>query len=160
MRSTSSLRRSLLDTGNIFLVLCVVLFVVFLVNTYDMEEASSYLLPRMVCVFGLVVGSIKLVASCLGPRERDIDNGEGESGAGVPVAYSIAFVAIYFLATPWLGFILSTATAILAFSYLMRFPRKGLAVVLSIAIPVTLHLTFVTLLRASLPAGIIENLLF
>ena len=154
MRSTSDR----LDTSNIFLALCLVVFVGFLIDTYDMEEASSYLLPRLVCVLGLVVGTVKLIASFLRPRRNQTEKDGGEHGAGLPVAYAILFAAGYFLATPWLGFVLSTAIAMLAFSYLMRFPRKKLALVLSIAIPLLLHLVFVRLLQASLPAGILGSL--
>ena len=126
-----------------------------------MEEASSYLLPRMVCLFGLVVGLLKLVVSFRMPRSAEIEASEEEAEAkGLHVPYSIAFVVAYFLATLWLGFILSTAVAMLAFSYLMNYPRRTLAVVLSIAIPLILHLAFVTLLQASLPSGIVERLLF
>ncbi len=165
MRSTSTDRRRLFDTSTVFLGLSVVLFVVFLVNTYEMEEASSYLLPRRLCIFGIVVGSIKLFVGYLKPRRVDPDaseeTGEEESEAkGVHIAYSIVFVAAYFFSTLWLGFILATAIAILAFSYVMKFPRKKLAIVLSVVIPLILHLAFVTLLQASLPAGIVESLLF
>lgn len=126
-----------------------------------MEEASSYLLPRMVCVFGFVVSLLKLVVAYLKTGSAEADKNEGGSEAkGVHVASSIVFVAAYFLATLWLGFILSTAVAIIAFSYLMSYPRKTLAVVLSIAIPLMLHLAFVTLLQAPLPSGIVERLLF
>jgi len=154
VRSTSGR----LDTSNIFLALCLVVFIVFLIDTHDMEEASSYLLPRLVCILGLVVGSIKLIASYLRPPRNETEDEEGEDGAGLPVAYAILFAAGYFLATPWLGFVLSTAIAMLAFSHLMRFPRKKLALVLSIAIPMLLHLVFVRLLQASLPAGILGSL--
>ncbi len=165
MRSTSTDRRRLFDTSTVFLGLSVVLFVVFLVNTYEMQEASSFLLPRMLCIFGIVVGSVKLFVGYLKPRGVDPDAGEEaseeDSGAkGLHVGYSIVFVAAYFFSTLWLGFILATALAILAFSYLMKFPRKRLAIVLSVAIPLILHLAFVTLLQASLPAGIVESLLF
>ena len=161
MRSTSTDRRRLFDTSNVFLGLSVAFFVVFLLNTYEMEEASSYLLPRMLCIFGIVVGSIELFAGYLKPRRVDPEASEDESEAkGLHIGYSIVFVAAYFFSTLWLGFILATAIAILAFSYLMKFPRKKLAIVLSVAIPLTLHLAFVTLLQASLPAGIVESLLF
>ena len=126
-----------------------------------MEEASSYLLPRMVCVFGFIVSLLKLFVAYLKPPRAEADTNEERSEAkGLHIAYSIVFVAAYFLATLWLGFILSTAVAIIAFSYLMSYPRKTLAAVLSIAIPLTLHLAFVTLLQAPLPTGIIERLLF
>jgi hypothetical protein len=162
---TSTYRRRLFDTSNVFLGLSVAFFVVFLVNTYEMEEASSYLLPRMLCIFGIVVGSIKLFVGNLKPRRVDPDASEEASeeeseGKGLHIGYSIVFVAAYFFSTLWLGFILATAIAVLAFSYLMKFPRKKLAIVLSVAIPLILHLAFVTLLSASLPAGIVENLLF
>lgn len=156
MRST----RFLLDTGNIFLGLCVVVFVVFLVDTYDMEEASSYLLPRMVCVFGIVVGSIKLLVGYAKPLGDDGASEDASGAKGLHIGYSIAFVAAYFFSTLWLGFILATAVAMLAFSYLMKFPRKRVAIALSIAIPLILHLAFVTLLQASIPAGVVEKLLF
>jgi Tripartite tricarboxylate transporter TctB family len=157
VRSTSDR----LDTSNLFLALCLVVFVVFLVDSYDMEEASSYLLPRLVCVFGLVVGSIKLLVGYAKPRRVNDEASQNESGTkGLHIAYSIAFVAAYFFSTLLLGFILSTAIAMLAFSYLTKFPRKKLAVALSVAIPLILHLAFVTLLQASLPAGVVEKLLF
>ena len=161
MRSTSRDPRQLFDTSNVFLGLSVVLFVVFLVNTYEMEEASSYLLPRMLCVLGIVVGSIKLFGDYLKPRRVGPNASEEESeGKGLHIGYSIVFAGAYFFSTLWLGFILATAIAILAFTYLMKFPRKKLAIVLSVAIPLILHLAFVTLLSASLPAGIVESLLF
>ena len=126
--------------------LSVAFFVIFLVNTYELEEASSYLLPRMLCVLGIVVGSIKLFAGYLKPRRVGPDASEKESeGKGLHIGYSIVFAAAYFFSTLWLGFILATGIAILAFSYLMKFPRKKLAIVLSVAIPLTLHLAFVTL---------------
>jgi len=159
VRSTSSSRRQLLDTGNIFLALCVFFFAICLANTFGMEEASSYLLPRLVCAFGAAVGSARLIFTFWKGAPETESEEEGEA-RGLRVGYSILFVTIYFLATQWLGFILSTAIAMLAFSYLMSYPRKKLAVVLSIVIPLALHLAFVTLLQASLPAGLVENLLF
>ena len=165
MRSTSTDRRRLFDTSTVFLGLSVVLFVVFLVNTYEMQEASSFLLPRVLCIFGIVVGSVKLFVGYLKPWRVDPDAGEEASeeeseAKGLHIGYSIVFVAAYFFSTLWLGFILATALAILAFSYLMKFPRKKLAIVLSVVIPLILHLAFVTLLQAPLPAGIVESLLF
>ena len=111
--------------------------------------------------FGIVVGSITLFVDNLKPRRADPRSGEEErEEKGLHIAYSIVFVAAYFFSTLWLGFILATSLAILVFSYLMKFPRKKLAIALSVAIPLILHLAFVTGLQASLPAGIIESLLF
>ena len=133
---------------------------VFLVSTYDMEEASSYVLPRLVSVLGLVVGTFTVIVALIRGKALEAVPRGGAEAHGLHVMYSILFAVAYFLACRWLGFILSTFVAMLAFSYLLRFPRKKLAVVLAIAVPLILHLAFVTLLQASLPAGIVEHLLF
>ena len=133
------------------------MFALFLQASYQMEEASSYLLPRALGVLGIVVASIQLALGYVKPHEET--NEEGSERQGIHVLYSIGFAAAYFYVIPLLGFVLSTSLAIVAFGYVMRFPRKKLVAILAVVIPVVLHLTFVELLKASLPVGIVGALL-
>jgi len=148
--------------NNIFLALCFILFSVFLINTFQMEDASSYVLPRMLCIFGLVVILIMVVSAVFQKKTTQTDKPGGESGKkeGLAIGYSIAFAAAYFFMTNVLGFMLTTCLAIIAFSFIMGYQNKKIIILLSMIIPLILHLAFVTLLKASLPQGIVENLLF
>jgi hypothetical protein len=151
VKSTSSSPRFLRDLSNLFLLACWVVFALFLWVSYHMEEASSYLLPRVLAVFGIGVTSAALVRAFLWPPEA-VDQGAND-GKGISVLASTAFAAVYFAVIPLLGFVLATALAIVGFSFIMDFPRKKLVVVLAVAVPVLLHLTFVELLKAPLPEG-------
>jgi hypothetical protein len=139
------------DLSNLFLLGCLLVFALFLWLSYQMEEASSYLLPRALAVFGIVATMADLARAFFRPREG-VDEGAHDT-KGIPVLASTAFAAVYFFAIPWLGFVLATALAIVGFSFIMGFPRKTLVAILAVAVPVLLHLTFVELLKAPLPGG-------
>jgi hypothetical protein len=154
---TSSARRGFFgDISNVFLTVCLLVFAVFLHASYQMEEASSYLLPRALGAVGLVLASIQLVLGYRKPIEETSE--ELSERTGLHVGFCIVFAAAYFYTIPLLGFVLSTSLAIVAFSYVTKFPRKKLVTILAVVIPVVLHLTFVELLKASLPAGIMGAL--
>lgn len=140
------------DVGNLFLLGCLLFFALFLRASYQLEEVSSYLLPRGLAILGMVVASMRLGLGFWKPHEET--GGEGREREGIHVLASFVFAATYFYLTPLLGFVLSTSLAIVAFGYLMRFSSKKLVVGLAVVIPVVLHLTFVELLKAPLPAGI------
>ena len=150
-----------LDLNNSFLIICLLLFSVFLIKTYQMEDVSSYLLPRMLCIFGIVVILIMIISGYLKTDAVNDKKKEAiDQKTGIHIGYSIAFATAYFFITRTLGFMLTTCIAIIAFSCLMRFQNKKLLLILSAAIPLILHYAFVVLLKASLPAGIVENLFF
>lgn len=152
MRSTSPAWRGFFgDISNVFLMMCLLVFAFFLHASYQMEEASSYLLPRALGAVGLVLASIHLVLGYR--RPLDETNEQLSERTGIHVVLSIVFAAAYFYTIPLLGFVLSTSLAIMAFSYVTKFPKKKLVAILAVVIPVVLHLTFVELLKASLPAG-------
>lgn len=147
--------------NHIFLGVCFALFSVFLISTYRMEDASSYMLPRILCVFGLVMIVIMVVSSTLKTdRVKSTRSEAPASREGLAVGYSIAFAIGYFFLTNLLGFILATALAVVAFSFLMKYENRKIIVLLAALIPLILHLAFVTLLKSSLPEGVIERLIF
>jgi magnesium-transporting ATPase (P-type) len=151
----------LFTLNNIFLVFCLILFSVFLINTYQMKDASSYMLPRMLCIFGIVIIGIMIISAVFKVDSVKTPKNEAPAQkAGLKIGYSIAFAVAYFFMTNLLGFILATGLAIIAFSYLMGYQNKKIIVLLSVIIPLILHLAFVTLLKSSLPSGLVENLLF
>ena len=149
------------NLNNIFLGLCLILFSIFLIDSYKLEDVSSFLLPRMVCIFGIVMIIIMLISGYLKPDGAlKEDAKEKDRTTGISPGYTFAFAVAYFLLTRFVGFLLATCMAIICFSYMMKFKNKKLVFVLSVIIPLALHLAFVTLLKASLPAGVIENLFF
>ena len=153
MKSISSERRGFFDDiGNLFLASCVLVFALFLRASFQMEATSSYLLPRALAIFGLVVASIQLALGYWKPHQTKEELGERK---GIHVFLAVGFAAAYFYIIPLLGFVLSTSLAIVAFGYVTRFPRKRLVAILAVVIPLVLHLTFVELLKASLPSGIV-----
>lgn len=157
MKSSSSGRRGFFDDiSNVFLIVCLFVFALFLQASYQIEEASSYLLPRALGIFGIVVASIQLALGYWKhPEETSEERSERK---GIHILSAVVFAAAYFYVIPLLGFVLSTSLAIVGFGYLTKFPRKKLVAVLAVVIPVVLHLTFVELLKASLPAGILGAL--
>lgn len=155
MRSNSG---RLGDVSLLFLLVCLVVFAVALKVSFDMTEASAYLLPRFVALAGLLVTAIELVVVYRTPR--DATREETNERKGLPILHSIGFTVVYFSLVPLLGFLLATALAIVAFGYVTRFPRKKLVAILAVVVPVVLHLTFVELLKAPLPAGILAAFSF
>lgn len=161
MEAKNNKNTHLFTLNNIFLVVCFLLFMGFFINTFQMEDASSYMLPRMLCIFGLVVITIMVVSAVFKAETVEISKNEtADQKGGLSIGYSITFVVVYFSMTNVLGFILTTCLAIISFSYIMRYQNKKIIIVLSIVIPLILHLAFVTLLKASLPSGIVEHLFF
>lgn len=159
MRSTSSFGIGFLrDLSNLFLLAGLLAFSLFLWASYQTDDASSYLLPRALAIFGIVVSSIQLWVGYFSRREPVSEEAGERKGISVQVA--IAFTTVYFLLVPLLGFVLATAFAIATFSYLTGFPRKRLVVILAVVIPMLLHLTFVGLLKAPLPGGFLGALPF
>lgn len=147
--------------NNILLVFCFLLFLVFLINTFQMKDASSFMLPRMLCIFGLAVIAIMIISAVFKANTGEKSKNEvSDQKGGLVIGYSIAFVAVYFFMANVLGFILTTCLAIILFSYIMGYQNKKIALLFSMVIPLVLHLAFVSLLKASLPSGIVENLLF
>jgi len=148
------------NLDNIFLGLGLILFSVFLVDSYNLKDASSFLLPRMVSIFGIAMIVIMLISGYLKADGAVKENNkEKDPKEGIPAAYTFAFAVAYFFLTRLMGFMLATGIAIICFSYIMKFENKKMVVFLSVIIPLALYLAFVTLLKAPLPAGVIENLL-
>jgi len=145
-----------LDNG--FLLVCLAVFCVFLLQTLQMKHASGYLLPRLLCVSGIIFIGI-MILSGQAKRGGRIA-AAAEEKKGMHPGFAMLFAAGYFAATYFLGFILATGIAMIAFSYLMKYRNKVLAFVLAVAIPFALHFAFVTFLQATLPRGIVESLLF
>lgn len=148
----------LFNLDNAFLIVCLTLFSVFLIKTFQMKHVSAFLLPRILCISGIVFIIIMIISSHFKKVDRVADKVEQEKG--IHPGFAMSFAGGYFFITYFLGFILSTCIAIIAFSYMMKFQNKKIVFILSVMIPFTLHFAFVTFLQATLPRGIIENLLF
>jgi hypothetical protein len=146
------------NLGHSFLIVCFDLFLVFLIDTFQMEYASSYLLPRMLCIFGLVVIILMFATGSI-KRSRATDDKQ-EERSGVQPGIAVIFTAVYFFGALFLGFILATTIAFIVFAFMMKYQKKLVVYILSIIIPFVLHIAFVNLLKAPLPSGVIEKLLF
>jgi len=149
------------DSDFVVTMICFVLFGMFFVNSYRLEDSTSYMLPRILSIFGITIILMMIITAYFktgAGKKKEKESKEEKTG--IHVGYTIAFSAVYFFVIPLLGFILTTLLAIIAFSYLVKFQHRKLIVILAIIIPLILHLAFVTLLKASLPAGIIEKLIF
>lgn len=146
------------DLSRVFLLVCLVVFCLFLWVSFQIEEMSSYLLPRVLAGLGIALTSIHLGAEYA--RSSAPTTAAADEGKGISVFVAIGFAAAYFLLVPLLGFVLATALAIVAFSYVTGFSRKKLVTILAIVIPAVLHLTFVELLKAPLPGGLLGAIPF
>ena len=82
-----------------------------------------------------------------------------EKPKGINVLYTILFTLAYFFLMRPLGFILTTAIAIVAFSFLMKSRERVVVIIVAVLLPIALHLLFVSLLKVSLPQGIVESIL-
>lgn len=153
--------KQFLNLNSIFLVICLAFFSIFLIETYKVEKAGTYLLPRLLCIFGAITIVLRLLIDFFAATRRRIESVEEKAESeGVNVVYSLIFAAIYFFIIRYLGFILATFLAILGFSYVMRYRNKKLSLILAVVIPVALYLLFASLLKVSLPRGIVESLVF
>jgi hypothetical protein len=146
------------NLGNSFLIVCFVLFCVFLIDTFRMEHASSYLLPRAVCITGLVAISIIFARGLIKPSRATDEKQEKKSG--VQLGTAVIFTAVYFVGASFLGFILASMIAFIVFASMMKYQKKQVVYILAIVVPFALHIAFVNLLKAPLPRGIVERLLF
>ena len=149
------------DSDFVVTMICFVLFGMFFAGSYRLEDSTSYMLPRILSIFGITIILMMIITAYFktgAGKKKEKESKEEKTG--IHVGYTIAFSAVYFFVIPLLGFILTTLLAIIAFSYLVKFQHRKLIVILAIIIPLILHLAFVTLLKASLPAGIIEKLIF
>ena len=81
-------------------------------------------------------------------------NGEHPVPVGIRVTLGIVMLAAYYVATIWLGIVLSSMLAIAAFMLAYGVRRPLLIGILSIAIPIVLYGFFVDLAHLPLPMGI------
>lgn len=162
MKANRNNLQQFVDTDTIFLALITAFFLITLIATFDMKERSMYLLPRLLGVSGLIIGVVSLIVkfnkvSKKGGAATFLD--EAQKPRGIHIAYTVIFTVIYFFLMRYLGFILTTVLAIVAFSLVMRLRNRAVVITVAIVLPIVLHSLFVTLLKVSLPEGIVESIL-
>ena len=162
MKANRNNLQQFIDTDTIFLALITVFFLIVLIATFDMKERSTYLLPRLLGVSGLIIGMVSLIVKFMkvskkGEAAELLD--EVQKPRGIQIAYTVIFTVIYFFLMRYLGFILTTVLAIVAFSLVMRLRNRAVVITVALVLPIVLHSLFVTLLKVSLPEGIVESIL-
>lgn len=161
MKPDKGYLREFFNLGTIFLLVLLVLVLVLLVSTFQMKSVSTYLLPRVLCIFCVIAITIALVIDFLKivSRSREREN-KKEALKGSNIFYTIIFAAVYFIVTPVLGFTLTTCAALIVFSYMSGYKNKKIIIPLAIALPPLFHFLFVSLLQVRLPEGVLESVFF
>lgn len=162
MRITKDHLKKFIDLDTVFSAAITVFFLVIFITTLPMEEMTTYLLPRLLGTLGIIIGLAALIVKFYKISEKG-EKGEvkdkKEKPKGINVLYTILFTLAYFFLMRPLGFILTTAIAILAFSFLMKSRKRVVVIIVAVLLPIALHLLFVSLLKVSLPQGIVESIL-
>ena len=161
MQSSRENFKKYFDSDTMLTLVITAVFIVAFISTFRMEGISTFLLPRLLSGTGILITvSILLVKYhrfSKGAPKAEQPPQEPESG--IHVFYTALFALGYFLLVRYLGFILTTALAIWLFAALMRFRNKSAVIAVGVALPVVLHIFFVTLLKINLPQGLVEAVL-
>lgn len=152
--------KKFIDLETSFLAAVTLFFFTIFIKTFQMEPTGTQLLPRFLGVFGVITTLVLLAAK----YHKIMKSGEQgkevkRRGKGFAALYTAASVAIYFVTIRFLGFILATFIAVWGFTFMMRYKNKVAVALLSIGLPLALHLLFVSLLKVRLPQGLFESLL-
>ena len=161
--SRNSLKR-LVETDTIFSAVITLFFLFLFIATFRMEDVSTYLLPRVLAATGTAIGIIALIVK-FARSSPDIEKKESQvvkpdgKRKGLAIHYMVLLTIAYFFLAEYLGFVLSTFIAMVAFSILLQFRNKLVIVIVAIVIPIALHYLFVSLLKVKLPEGILWSVL-
>lgn len=89
----------------------------------------------------LVIGGVLLLLQYIFVTRRvePVDLKPVELGPSVRVALVAVLMVFYYLVMPWLGMVWSSVIAYLLFVAIIGFPRKVMAIIISIAMPLLLY---------------------
>jgi len=160
MKKTDRNPKAFFNLANIFLIFCFVLVSILLINTFQMKNVSTYLLPRLLSLFCLITISVSLIIEFFkGGRPSD-GKEEKDAPQGLNVFFAIFFAGVYFVLIFLLGFVLTTFAAVIAFSYMLGFKTKKVIFPVAVILPVSFYYLFVRLLQVKLPGGFLESIIF
>ena len=159
MKKANRNLRIFFNLSNIFLIFCLFLVSILLINTFQMKNVSTYLLPRLLSFFCVTTIIVSLVVDYFKPGNQSDANEKKDLHQGLNIFYTVAFAGVYFVLIPVLGFILTTSAALIIFSYLSGFKTKKIIYPVAVILPVFFHYLFVSFLQVRLPSGFLESLL-
>lgn len=162
MKTWNNTLAHFIDSDTVFSAIITIFFLVMFVTTFTMKELTTYLLPRLLSSSGFIIGlAVLIVKFRKTSRLKEIPEvtDERTKYRGINVVYTVIFTIAYFVLMQVLGFILTTALATVAFSFIMGATKRVAAIIAAICFPIVLHSLFVTLLKVRLPQGIIESIL-
>jgi len=160
MKKSNRNLRAFFNLSNVFLISCLVLVSVLLINTFQMKNVSTFLLPRLLCLFCFILISVSLIIEFFKDNSPSDRKEEKDAPQGLNIFYAIFIAGAYFALIPLLGFILTTSAAVIIFSYMLGFKTKKIIYPVAVILPVLFHYLFVYLLQVKLPGGFLESLLF
>jgi len=151
--------RAYLNLDIIFSTLCMLFFVVMLIQTFQMEVPSTYLLPRALSILGIILVAAIWLTNMKKIMARVLEfEAEKKAFGGLNFYVNVLITGAYFFIANFLGYIPTTFICILVFAYIMRYQNKTMALATAIFLPLILYYLFASLLKVSLPQGFIEAL--
>ncbi len=153
------------DLDALFGFIMMVFFILTFVSSFRLENASAFMLPRLLSGLGtIIVAAVLLrkyreIIKCEEVRDLAKESETGSDSRGVHLLVTFIYTAIYIVATPYLGFFLSTVIAIWGFGFIMRSRNRVATFVTGLIVPVFLYLFFERLLHVGLPAGLLRSIL-
>jgi len=143
----------------VFSTLCMLFFVVMLIETFRMDVPSTYLLPRALSILGIILVAAIWLTNLKKIMARVVEFEEEKKGfGGLNFYLNVLITGAYFFIANFLGYIPTTFICILAFVYIMRYQNKAIAFATAIFLPLILYYLFASLLKVSLPQGFLEAL--
>ena len=159
MKKANRNMRIFFNMNNIFLMFCLFLVLILLINTFQMKNVSTYLLPRLLCIFCLTAIIVSLAIEYFKLINQSDVKEKKDLPQGLNIFYVVVFAGAYFVLIPVLGFVLATSAALIIFSYLSGYKTKKIIYPVAVLLPVVFHYLFVSLLQVRLPAGFLDSLL-
>jgi len=153
---------------DIFILLASMIFaILFLADTYDMENIASGLLPNIVAVvciifcLSIIVAQIISIkkgrSSSLMAEEQQGPHDESASPAGGLLAWWWSYVSMvgYFLFVLLIGLTWATLLYTLTVPFFMHYKNWKITVITSMFITACMYISFSLVLKIKLPAGIL-----
>lgn len=150
--------KKILNLEILFLVACLIFFIMIFVDSYQLETVATYRLPRVLSGLGLAVTVAILIVKFnkIHARAQELKTAR-KSFEGINFFLTMLLSAVYFFIIQYLGFILTTAIAIFGFSLLMRYKNKKIGLGVAVFLSLIIYFIFVNLLKVHLPMGPIEQ---
>ncbi|MFH1757833.1 MAG: tripartite tricarboxylate transporter TctB family protein [Pseudomonadota bacterium] len=130
------------------------------------QQMGDAFWPRLILLVLMGLSAILLIQTLLSRSQKKSEKKlPAEPRSRLAMLQTMAGIILYVLAIPYLGFLLSTFCALMAFSYLMGNRKMKNTIFFSLGMTAAIYVVFGFLIYTSLPRGVwifksLSNLLY